>query len=266
MCIRSLPLVLLVAVMLSPSLRSQNLVPNAGFEQGLTSWRPPLWTREANAGSARIVGTPTHSGDSALRIEFHGRQDWSFNSSALVAVHAGDVYETRVWAMTSQLRSSVEFSVILYDSARNVLDWSWGAARIDSSRGFREARCRFLIPEGVAFIAPRFIGVDSCDIVPDDASLLRIDSAAAPRICTLAGQGLHVQMTVPSFAMTITTAQRSPLRCAPLAAFQVTAIDSSADSLAFSVIALADLLPMRIVLRVHDGALEIRMHADSAVS
>ena len=248
-----------------PSVYTQNLLPNPGFESGTLSWHA-LWTRETNVATAGIVRAPVHSGDSALRIDFRGRQDWSFMSSALLSVRSGDVYETRAWARGSRVRSSAEFSVILYDSSKAVLSWSWGAARIDTSLAFRETRCRFLIPEGVAFIAPRFIGVDSCDIVVDDAAVLRIDSAAIPREWTLNGPGLRVDFSVPSFALTLTATNRSPFRTRALSAFQVSRVDSSADSLSVSVLALEDMLPLRIVLRVRDGALAMQLHADSSAA
>ena len=69
---------------------SMGLVPNDGFEGGLSGWGG-LWTREPDAGEVILDSSIRHSGDRSARVEHTGQRDWSFDPDVRISVQPGDI-------------------------------------------------------------------------------------------------------------------------------------------------------------------------------
>ncbi|MEW6234797.1 MAG: glycoside hydrolase [Candidatus Omnitrophota bacterium] len=149
---------------------ASNLVPNGGFEQGMTGWGS-LWTREAGAGSAIADREIVHEGRAAARIEHRGEKDWSFNPNSQYPAQDGELYTLDAW-IKIEGQGSAEICVVLYDAQGAVMDWSYASRSAKGAQDWRHLQSKFAIPQGVVKIHPRLIGYGSATVWLDDFQLL----------------------------------------------------------------------------------------------
>jgi hypothetical protein len=137
------------------------------FEDGLSEWKP-LWTREQPA-SGTVEPDPqcAHGGRQSARIEYRGQRDWAFEWGAVLPVEPGDMVEISAWLKAST-DCGVTLSVSTWDRGEKVQDWLYAARSIDGPTDWREARTRFIVPEGVVQIQPRLTGRSPATIWVDD--------------------------------------------------------------------------------------------------
>jgi len=162
-------------------LLASNLVENGGFDAGWAHWNP-LWTRTPNAGTLTLE---TAEGETRLRIEHHGSEDWSLSPTLRVPVQMGDRFRFSAWVAVEG-DGNVSLSVVTYDDAGKVLDWSYAETTLHHAPTGRQLETRFGIPAGVASIQPRLIGVGPAVVRLDNFTLVKEGNAMPPRNPTLA--------------------------------------------------------------------------------
>ena len=166
---------------------SENLIFNDGFEQiqdnQPVGWNS-LWTREPTVGELRCDRQIFHSGECSVRVEHRGQKDWSLNHIRTIDVKAGDIFEFACW-INADRRGSAEICVITYDKNKQVLEWSYGGRQVKEVDKWYRLQARFVIPEGVQTILPRFIGNGPATLWLDDVSLIKKGNISQMRSRTL---------------------------------------------------------------------------------
>ncbi len=180
---------------------AQNLITNPGFENGLNGW--DFWTRDQGAGTATVVQSPVHSGSNAVFISHWGPNDWSFKQNANFLVIAGDIYEFSAWIKSEQIVDFVEMSFALFDADGNSISWSYNATEFYINNDYTLYSTRLAIPDGVAYIWPRFVGNDSCAVFIDDVSFMLTGQMAEPQIHHLENTFLGIDIFTPSFRIEV---------------------------------------------------------------
>lgn len=139
---------------------------NGGFEAGLTGWRP-LWTRDAGVGRLSLDNNVVHSGRAAARVEHTGTRDWALEPELRLAVVPGQVVGLQVW-----VRKSGSGTALVCASLRGangqVQDWTYGARPIEEADSWQFIRVRWVVPEGITELQPRFIGTGPVTVWIDD--------------------------------------------------------------------------------------------------
>ncbi len=157
---------------------AENLVQGGDFEQGFSGWHS-FWSRDA-AGQAVLDQKIKHGGRQAVRIEHHGKQDWSFAQQRWLKVEPGQIYELAGWVRV-QGEGTATLSVILRDAEQKVTNWNFAGRTAWETKDWRELRCRFVIPPGTAAMQARLLGTGPATVWFDDASLALVGTLDALR-------------------------------------------------------------------------------------
>ncbi len=258
-------LMLLIMLFCTIELPAQNLLTNPGFEAGTAGWGG-LWTRTPGAGQAEIVNTPVHSGNSALHILHWGAEDWSFAPAEKFPAKPGQIFEFSAWV---NVRTSIrwsELSVALFDSAYNAIDWSHAASKFAPTNGtFSKYTTRFIVPENVKYLWPRFIGRDSCDLVIDDVTFVLADSIENTPNYVLENQDLRVEIRTSSFVFDILDKRNSrTYRTLPGYLFKLESVDSSAYSISLHCRYIPDDFDITIRVSLQGATVKVQLLADSS--
>ncbi|NGO37993.1 hypothetical protein G4L39_01090 [Limisphaera ngatamarikiensis] len=151
---------------------------NGGFENGLTGWRP-LWTRQTNAGRLQLDPHTVHTGQSAARIEHRGNLDWSFEPALQLSVVPGQVVVFQAW--TRKTGSGTAYlCASLWAPDGRVMEWTYGSREIHNSDSWQLHQVRWVVPDGVARLQPRFIGTGTATLWIDDVNLEHPTENARP--------------------------------------------------------------------------------------
>ncbi len=150
---------------------------NDGFETGLRGWRD-LWTREPGRGALTLDRSTAHGGSVSVKIEHHGQRDWSFEPTDRQAVKPGDIFRLEAWVKADMGEGSVTLCATLLDEKGEAVDWSHGSRTTTRTAGWRRLESRFVIPEGVARMTPRMIGMGPLTVWLDDFKFEREGSLA----------------------------------------------------------------------------------------
>ncbi len=244
----------------APPGAAAGLLSNGGFERGTAGWSG-FWSRQAGAGSAAIVRDAAHGGAQALRLEHRGDQDWSFTSECRLPVAAGEIYELSGWARTEG-PGEVVLSVITCAPDGRTIDWSYGDSRATPGAGWRELHSRFIVPDGVASIQPRWMGTGRSTAWVDDVALRPAGTLAAlrgpgfPAKARLANRCLELLVHTADATLTVRdlrTGHHWRQQCFnPQCA--VTRVTQHADALALDLLHVASGRPLAAEVRL-DGDL-----------
>ncbi len=239
-----------------------NLIANGGFENGLSGWAP-FWSRTANAGSVNVVNDVFYAGDHSALVVHHDPQDWSFAVDRRYSVKPGEIYE-----FSARLRVDrvgwAEMSVIIYDKSQRVIEWSYGGRSLEKCAQFLLFSTQFIIPEGVAFINPRFIGGGDCKLYIDEAALVLKGRIGGEKNHALENPAIKLQVTSPFLTLQVTD-RRNGVGYTSASSTEIIAVgvDSTADQLIFSCRNVQNDLPMTLRLTLLDDALKIELEADA---
>ncbi|MDD5350546.1 MAG: glycoside hydrolase [Chthoniobacteraceae bacterium] len=183
-------------------------VPNGGFENGMANWRP-LWTRDPGAGTAVLDTQTVHSGKNAIRIEHHGKEDWSFEPDTRTSVEPGDLMELTAWVnIASREGGEVVLSVTTRDRENHVMDWIYAGRSPDAKPGWQRLTTRFIVPAEVTQIQPRLIGSGPVSLWMDDFSLEKKSLGIArekgiPAVLTIRNAPLSVTLDTATANLTV---------------------------------------------------------------
>jgi hypothetical protein len=255
----------LLSVLIPFSSYSQNLIPNPGFESSLDGWNT-FWARTTNAGMAEIVTSPTHSGSKALHIKHWGAEDWSFSSKSLLMVKTGNYYEFSAYVKVNEQQGWGNISVILYDSLKNVLNWSYGTAAFDTlSKEYVKYTGKFLIPQNVKYINPRIIGGGIGELYIDDLELLLKDSSnGTNKIFSMGNNNISVSITLPGFSIDITDkSNMKKYALQPTYNFKCSHVDSAKNSFVFYCQYIPDNFDAQLQFTLREKDIKIFLSADS---
>ena len=157
-----------------------NLVVNPGFEDGSTGWSGP-WARDPAALTAKVITTDSHSGQACLRVEHSGERDWSWQQTAPVSVHPGNIIRLGGWVRTEKVQGNVTLTVELQGAGGEVLSWAYEPAQTGTVHDWQHLERRFVIPAGGASILFRIIGEGPCTAFVDDLLLTKEGSVEDAR-------------------------------------------------------------------------------------
>lgn len=241
----------------------QNMIDNGSFENGLNGWAQ-FWSRTAHAGSVSVVSNVFYDGGHSAFIEHHDAQDWSFAVNKRYPVKAGEIYEYSAWVQTEQAEWA-NLSVITYDENQQVIEWSFAGRNIAMVQDhFVLNTTQFIVPEGVCYINPRFIGGGESRLFVDAATLLVKGEIGAPKEYSLENSLLRVDVLAPGLALQVKDKQNGIVyQCAPVNGLLPTGVDSGKISLTFFCTNLSDHLDMTVRMRLDQDYLSIQLAADS---
>lgn len=179
------PLLGMLAVLLGLEvLGAQNLVKNAGFEDGQTGWR--VWSRKAGGLSATVDTQNVHSGKQSLRLEHTGAEDWSLEPALQVEVRPGDLVELECW-LRLQGEGTASLCASTWDAQGKVVAWSEGDCSVRAVEGWQHLKTKIVASARVLRLQPRLIGYGPAIVVTDDYSASRAGSLFALRPAELPG-------------------------------------------------------------------------------
>lgn len=131
-------------------------IANGTFEAGLAGWKT-LFTREPQTGQVEIDREQVHAGMNAAKITHNGVADWSFEISARLPVAPGDLIELTAWTKIEGA-GNVILAASTWAADNKVVSWSYGSRTSRATPAWQELQTRFVVPPGVAFVQPRFLG------------------------------------------------------------------------------------------------------------
>ena len=158
---------------------SVSLVPNGGFEEGLSEWGE-LWTREPDAGQVVLDDDVRHSGDKSARVEHTGQRDWSFDPNVSIPVQPGDIFELSAW-LKIEGTGSATLCVVIYDAEGEAVRWTFAGRSRSGESDWGQLKSRFVVPDGIPEIRPRLIGNGPAKVWLDDFSLRKEKNVAEMR-------------------------------------------------------------------------------------
>jgi hypothetical protein len=264
-----LPKIIALVFLLSVSTYPQNLIPDPGFENDLTGWNA-FWSRDANAGSFTIATSPVHGGTKSGHVRHSGTQDWSESPAITLQVRPGQLYQYSAWVRVDSLAagSSAEISVVLLDTGKNAISWSYAAKPCTLSAGvFVQYTTRFLIPSSIAFVQPRIIGSGPCDLYADDFSLTLADSVPSRYSHPYVLENAVFRVSIDPVAFGIVLQSKTTAKAYStegVGVFETAKVDSFPDSIVFHCEYLPDSFPVTIATWLEGPALGIRLVADSS--
>jgi hypothetical protein len=243
---------------------SQNLITNPGFEDGFSGWSS-LWTRTADAGLAEVVSTNVYSGSKALHIKHWGAQDWSLGISKSIITSPGAYIEFSARIKVQNLSGWSELCVVLYDSNKSVITWSYSPVSFDSSKsGYYKYTSKFIIPGNVKYFLPRFIGGGESELYIDDAELYQKNNQKESRSFLLENELIKTEINIPSFSIKITDPlNKITYTTDSTFTFLVKNYDTSKNSVVIHALYPNDSLDIDFNFELNNGALKIEMKADT---
>ena len=187
----------LLSVFVSVAVAASPLIPNGGFEDGLTGWSG-LWTRDRDVGSAVVDVQAKHTGKQSVRIEHRGQQDWNFSPNNSLAVQAGDILELQAW-LKIEGDGKATLCTVLYGAGGKALSWSHGARSVSGTQDWMLVRSRFIVPDGITRITPRLTGQEPATVWLDDFAIVRTGN-----LDELREPGLQEEVSVRNAALSVT--------------------------------------------------------------
>ncbi len=188
-------------MLVSLSSFNQNLIKNPGFEFGLNNWS--LWSKEGT-GKSIVVSEPVHTGQKALKIDYQGNNDWALNSSEVIKVNAGDIYEMSCWVSIASLVSEANMSLVLYDDKRNVINWVFNRIKMDKKLAeYTQFRSKFVVPQSAAYIQLRLEGWAGCVLYADDFSLSKYEIDAISGEYIIENEKVKAVIQLPEFTINL---------------------------------------------------------------
>ena len=160
----------------TPEVDPANLVVNPDFFSGTAGWSG-LWTREPGKGRVLVVRRGPEGYVSSLWVEHAGEKDWSFQQEKELPVVPGEIYRYAGW-LAVQGGGRAEFSVILYDQARRVMDWSFARSEARMTDDFARVERKLLVPAGAAFMRFRLTGYGPAEVYCTGMRLEKVSAAA----------------------------------------------------------------------------------------
>jgi hypothetical protein len=157
-----------------------SLIPNGGFEEGLSNWGG-LWTREPGAGRVALDDEIRHSGARSARIEHTGQMDWSFSPDLDFSVKAGEIFRLSTRLRIESETGSAGVSVVTYDESAKVVNWLFAEHNLRGKSDWKKLESRFVIPDGISKIHPRLVGSGAARVWVDDFNLIKEGDVAEIR-------------------------------------------------------------------------------------
>lgn len=239
----------------------ENLIINGGFEDGTTGWEN-LWTRTPYAGIASLTSHPVHSGQYAMQVIHWGEQDWSLGVSKIYPVKSGHYYEYSAWIQIDSLSDWADLSIIAYDSSKAVIDWNYSYTELAvTSQEYRLATTRFIIPDHVRYILPRFIGGGYGYIYIDDVSLVLKDSIPSAEY-VLENSTIQLLIKTPAFSMRFLDKTNSRIYQAESSGnLVVHSVDSASNQMIVHATFLSSDMPIDLHISLIQDAVKIQLQA-----
>lgn len=250
-------------------IQSQNLINNPGFEDGINQWLG-FWSRDG-AGNGSIISTPVHSGTNAIKIIYPGMQDWAFSTGSRFTVLPGQIYNISCWAKTDTIiNGRAQFSLILYDSDNNVLDWSYSPLIFDAQKGdYKLYSSRFMMPAKVKYIEPKLMGWNPCGLYADDFSLILNPYQSLSGDYSIENSSIKATVHIPLLSMMLTN--KTSLKIYNTESSPIMTVDSvqhiSPQSIVLHGRLLNETAPhFDMVLSLDNKALKINLVGDSLIT
>ncbi len=195
-----------LALFLQTAGTQAQMVVNGGFESGMNGWR--AWSRTSGGISVQLDSKNFHSGQSALRLQHTGLEDWSLEPTFNGAVKPGDLIDLECWVrMTSE--GEARLCAAMWDAAGKNVAWSAGERRAAKTPEWQLVKTRIVIPANVARMQPRLIGHGKVELQVDDyavtgkGNLLALRPANLPGELTLRNAALEVSFNTTNATLSV---------------------------------------------------------------
>ena len=126
-----------------------------------------LWAREKELVSENIEASG-RNGSKCIAVKSSSNQDWSVLNSNIMEVAPGHVFYYEGYLKSNGANNKSGFSVILYDDAKQVMQWIYAYKGIGGATDWTKISNKFLVPTGVKFISFRYIGYGKGESFADD--------------------------------------------------------------------------------------------------
>ena len=181
--------------------------PTAGAGVPQTGWSD-LWMRDPDAGRAAADDGVAGGRAPVVRVEHRGERDWSLNRRDRMTVQPGDIYELTARALVKGDGDAV-LCVAAYEDRDKVFDWTYAPRTARASADWQVLRSRFIVPQGITAILPRFVGHGAATVWIDSFSIARTGSIkAAAAAADLALTNKSVTLTLHTADATISVLDR----------------------------------------------------------
>ena len=140
----------------------------------------PLWTRDADAGTAALDDVVLDGKATVVRVKHKGRRDWALNRTERIKVERGDCLELKT-RVKVQRQGDAILCTITYDKSGEVIDYVHGEARARLAPDWQTLRSRFVVPARVTEILPRVIGHDPATVWIADFAVAKIGNIRSMR-------------------------------------------------------------------------------------
>jgi hypothetical protein len=162
----------------------QNILPNPGYDTGLTAWSRP-WARSPGGASSAWEKQVGHDAAGALKIEARAKDDWSVSQEGSVSAQVGEVYGFSAWVRDckggkgSPAESRLYLSCVSRSAASEVLDWEYGRQETGPRGQWVKLEGRIIVPAGCKSLQLRLTGRGKASWLVDDVDF-RLVKPAAP--------------------------------------------------------------------------------------
>ena len=225
---RKIVRIALVMLVAAPVFAQVNLLPNPGFETGMTNWA------HTQSGTATVVTNSSlaHSGSNYAELSLPGSTTGSAdhiasadNSGTTVfyAVSPGDVLTFGGWATLVAGNGRVQYTLALYDSTK--ASKGFVSTPVISAATWTQASVNYVVPAGIAFV--KFYGelanptidstarfddavlsdspLQSISVTPNPASVLAGSTVQFAATGNYAGGGTQTLTTMATWASSVTS-------------------------------------------------------------
>ena len=151
---------------------SRMIVANNGFELkgdgGIPEWS--WWTREEDAGSAKLTDEVAHSGSYSVFIYHDGLRDFAFSNASRFHVHQGQKLTASAWIKCEKSKNSIRLAAVALKDGE-VVHWEIGSDRAYGTVDWTNVKALINVPDGVDQIYLRFVGGGNVRAWVDDVKI-----------------------------------------------------------------------------------------------
>ena len=184
-----------------------SMLPNGGFESGLSGWGR-VWARSADNVEGALDVDLCKEGAHAFRVEHTGELDWSLSRADAEPAQPGDIFELSAWVRVRGAGDAT-LSVVTRDVDRETLNWTHGARTAGAAEDWQRITSRFIVPAKTASILPRVTGHKTATVWIDDVrleykgSINALRATGLPAIVSLRNETLDIGFRTADAAFAI---------------------------------------------------------------
>jgi len=131
-----------------------------------------LWSNDPQAATLSKDPVEKRVDRETVKIVHTGSKDWAYSDGKRIDVKPGEMFEISAW-VKSKGKGSATICATTRDAKNEVLQWSYASKEVREDTPWTQLKTRFMVPEGIASIEPRFIGYAPSTVWLDDFTTVR---------------------------------------------------------------------------------------------